>query len=258
MWIAEPLSNPQPISFTNVKCKKFKYLQNILLLLAIFTLITPLPPIQTKINNAKKMASTSPSHFQLSSTKTALALLVPSHLQPEINALRKIHDKAYRKWEPHINILYPFVDPSVLSPAVSTLRSHLYSNPISPFKVKIENVGTFEHRRNATVFLKPGDESEEKISALRKTLVTVLGREETEGTHDGVFRPHLTIGQAALTGLMRQRLVEKVRKLVGLEWEVEGLVVLRREETGEMAVVEEISLRGSRDEKDESESLVRN
>ena len=41
---------------------------------------------------------------------------------------------------------------------------------------------------------------------------------------------------------------------MGLEWEVEGLVVLRREVTGETTVVNEISLRNSGDKVDESES----
>jgi 2'-5' RNA ligase len=189
------------------------------------------------------MASLPPA-FSLSSTQTALALIVPSYLQPEINTIRKIHDKAFRKWEPHINILYPFVDKSLLSSAITTLRAHLSKTPISPFIVKIEDVGTFEHTRSATVFLKPAEESEEKICSVRRQLVAALGRREEEGTHDGIFRPHLTIGQASLVGPTKARLVQKVGKLIGEEWEVEGLVVLRREPTGEMSVVDEISLHG--------------
>jgi len=200
------------------------------------------------------MASTSAPAFKLASTQTALAILVPSKLQTEINTLRKIHDKAYKKWEPHINILYPFVESSLLSYAISVLRAHLSIHPVPPFSAKIDDVGTFEHRRNATVFLKLGEESEEKICELRKRLVDALGRDEKEGTHDGVFRPHLTMGQASLTGGAKERLVEKVRKFVGLEWEVEGLVVLRREATGEMTVVDEIPLRNSGEREDESES----
>jgi 2'-5' RNA ligase len=202
------------------------------------------------------MASPPTPSFRLSSSQTALALVVPSHLQPEINTLRKIHDKAYRKWEPHINVLYPFVEASLLSSAVSVLRAYLSAHQISPFKVKIEEVGTFEHRRNATVFLKAGEESEEKICDLRKQLVDALGRDEGEGTHDGVFRPHLTIGQAALSGLTMERLIEKVGRLVGLEWDVERLVVLRREATGEMTAVDEIWLRDSDGGEDESESVI--
>lgn len=106
------------------------------------------------------------------------------------------------------------------------------------------------------MFLKAGEESEEKICDLRKQLVDALGRDEGEGTHDGVFRPHLTIGQAALSGLTMERLIEKVGRLVGLEWDVERLVVLRREATGEMTAVDEIWLRDSDGGEDESESVI--
>ena len=85
-------------------------------------------------------------------------------------------------------------------------------------------------------------------------MVAALGRSEDEGTREGVFRPHLTMGQVSLIGPTKNRLVQKVGNLVGFEWEVERLVVLRREATGEMAVFDEISLLGERE--DESESIV--
>ena len=195
------------------------------------------------------MASASAPELRLSSTQTAIALSIPAHFQPQINAIRKIHDKAYRKWEPHINILYPFVDTALLPSALAAIRAHLSLNPILPFILKIDNVGNFEHSRSATVFLRPGEKSEEQICSLRRHLVVALGRNEDEGTYDGVFRAHLTIGQASLIGPTKDRLVQKVRKLIGLEWEVEGLVVLRREETGEMAVVDEIRFCDSRGDK---------
>ncbi len=109
------------------------------------------------------------------------------------------------------------------------------------------------------MFLKPGKESEGRICELRRQLVGALGLDEREGTHDGVFRPHLTVGQATHTGSMRERLAEMVVRLVGLEWNVESLVVLRREATGEMTVVDEILLRDFGDDGVngvESESLV--
>lgn len=105
------------------------------------------------------------------------------------------------------------------------------------------------------MFLKPGEESGEKICGLRRQLVAALGRSEGEGTRDGVFRPHLTVGQEGFIGPTKARLVQKVGKLVGVEWEVGGLVVLRREASGEMSIVEEISLSG--DGSDESELMTK-
>jgi len=198
------------------------------------------------------MASILSHRFQLTSTQTAVALIVPSQFQPEINSLRKIHDKAYRKWEPHINILYPFVDPSQLGAAITALRKILQTEQVGNFNTSLVGVGTFTHRRNATVFLKPSLESEKGLCHLRGVLVRALGCDEKDGTHDGTFKPHLTMGQAGLKGVDVERLVGKVEKLVGLEWEGKVLAVLKREGTGEMRLVEELALGGDSGDAEQS------
>lgn len=190
----------------------------------------------------KVMASFSSSHFQLTSTQTAVALVVPHHLQSEINSLRRIHDKAFQKWEPHINILYPFVEPTRLSSAVEILREALGERHMKGLRVNIDEIGVFKHRKNATVFLKPDAESEERVCQLRKILVHALERDERDGTHDGTFRPHLTVGQAASNGNSIENLVEQVKKLVGIGWEGTTLAVLKREHSGEMKLVGELPL----------------
>jgi 2'-5' RNA ligase len=195
-------------------------------------------------NQSLAMASESSQAFQLISNQTAIALIVPENLQPEINSLRKVHDKAFRKWQPHINILYPFVQTPSLSSAVATLRQCAEEQQLKGVKVNIDAVDTFKHRRNATIFLKPDNNCESRLLALRGMLVKALGCDESEGTHDGVFRPHLTIGQADLNGVAIERLTGKVQSLVGLNWDACELAVLRRETSGEMSIVEKISLSG--------------
>jgi 2'-5' RNA ligase len=199
------------------------------------------------------MASFSFSHFPLTSTQTALTLIVPQNLEAELNSLRRIHDKAFRKWDPHINILYPFVEPTRLFSAVAILRETLRETHSKRVRINLDEVGVFKHRKNATVFLKPDVESEESASQLRKILVHALGCNERDGTHDGVFRPHLTVGQAALNDNSINKLVEQVEKLVGLGWESMSLAVLRRESSGEMRVVEELRLGNLEDTKNDGE-----
>jgi 2'-5' RNA ligase/endonuclease/exonuclease/phosphatase family metal-dependent hydrolase len=192
------------------------------------------------------------ANFKLSSTQTALAVLVPEHLQSGVNALRSIHDKAYGKWPPHINILYPFVDPLMLSAAVSVLRESLWRE--RPKRVRLSDVGTFTHRKNATVFLEPERESEEALCDLRKFLTSALGRLDSEGTYDGQFRPHLTIGQAALNPGTIDKLVGRAKKLDRLQWRFGSLAVMRRQASGEMKVVENLPFGLAEDEDDDSES----
>jgi endonuclease/exonuclease/phosphatase family metal-dependent hydrolase/2'-5' RNA ligase len=182
-----------------------------------------------------------PSKFNLTSTATALAIIVPTRLQPEINGLRKVHDKAYRRWQPHINVLYPFVEPTRLNGAVELLKSGLAAaEELGNLRVDIDDVGVFRHRKNATVFLKPSGVSESAIRKLRAVLTDALGCEESEGTHDGEYRPHLTIGQASLLGGLIEKLVGKTDKVTKIGWNIKSLAVLKREQSGEMKIIEEI------------------
>lgn len=190
------------------------------------------------------MASLPSSHFQLTSNQTALALIVPVSLQPDINSLRRLHDKSFKKWDPHINILYPFVEPSRLASAVAILRECLQTQQAKQVTVSIDEVDVFKHWKNATVFLKPSVESDEGICQLRKVMVHALGCNERDGTHDGIFRPHMTVGQAGLNGSAIEKLTEQVKKLAGIEWVGITLTILKREASGEMKMVGEIALDG--------------
>lgn len=182
--------------------------------------------------------------YRLKSYQTALAIIAPSRLHPDINSLRKIHDKAYERWDPHINVFYPFVEPEQLGTAIAELRQSIEKQDIRAFEVKLSEPDKFVQKRGATVHLKPDSESQERIGQLRADLVNALGRDITEGTHDGTFRAHMTIGQAGLMGPTLGMLVEKVEKLAPLGWQCGSLAVLRRQPSGKMALVDELRLVG--------------
>lgn len=186
------------------------------------------------------MASFRESRYQLTSNQTALVFVLPRNQRTDINSLRSLHDKAFQKWDPHISVLYPFVDPSVLDSAIATLRQTLNAEQFENLRITTDQVGVFRHRRNATVFLKPDLESEDGISQLRKVFVKALGCRDKDGTHDGIFRPHLTVGQASLNGSAVDKLAEQVEKLVGLGWEGSSLSVLKRQASGEMMLIDEL------------------
>ncbi|CZR50360.1 uncharacterized protein PAC_00232 [Phialocephala subalpina] len=182
--------------------------------------------------------------FRLKSYQTALAIVAPPQLHSDINSLRKIHDKAYEKWDPHINVLYPFVDPDQLGAAIAELRQRIAKQDVRSFDINLPEPDKFVQKRSATVHLKPDSESEARIGQLRADLVDALGRDAKEGTHDGTFRAHMTIGQAGLVGPTLGMLLEKVEKLAPLEWQCRSLAVLKRQPSGKMALVDEIRLLG--------------
>jgi endonuclease/exonuclease/phosphatase family metal-dependent hydrolase/2'-5' RNA ligase len=180
--------------------------------------------------------------INLSSTKTALAIVAPGHLCSEIDGIRSIHDKAFGKWDAHINILYPFVPHSLLDTAISEVRKALLHERRGSLRIFLDDVGVFKHRKNATVFLKPSNDTEEAVRQMRDNLITSLISGKKFKHSDGVeFIPHLTIGQASLQE--NEDLVtldEKARKLLPMDWEATHLVVLRRDSSGEMIPIEQI------------------
>jgi uncharacterized protein (UPF0248 family)/2'-5' RNA ligase len=188
--------------------------------------------------------------FELNSTQTAIAIIPPEHLIAGIQTIRSVHDKAHLKWPPHFNILYPSITAAQLPQAIQRIRQKLSQEPTqaSSLQLAINKVESFRHRKNATVFLKLNEESEELVKQLRRFLCSALGRDEHEGTVEGEFKPHLTLGQAPLQGNAEAKLWEKARNCLDLQWNCVQLAVLRRNSAGNMDVVDVIRL-GSNDDK---------
>jgi 2'-5' RNA ligase/endonuclease/exonuclease/phosphatase family metal-dependent hydrolase len=180
------------------------------------------------------------SRFQLSSSQTAVALVVPVHLSKDVDSIRSVHDKAFGRWPAHINLLYPSVPLTHIYPAIDELRKHLLEERRGKIKTKIAAIDVFRHTRSATIFLKPSDESAATLCQIRDSLCSALGVKPAEGTPHGEFRPHLTLGQTGIKGAAIDSLVHKAQNLIGLEWESASLVVLKRTASGEMVSVAEL------------------
>jgi 2'-5' RNA ligase len=158
---------------------------------------------------------------------TAIVILPPQHLHNDLNILRSVYDKSHPRWSPHITIAIPFVPPSELPQAVNIL-SDLFNGTdlLKPWTITFEKTGSFTHKDSATVYLKPDEESERRFRAIRERLEGVFS---LQGSEDGVFRPHLTIGQTSLESV--EKLQEKAEMLVPISWTFESLVVINKNES---------------------------
>lgn len=79
----------------------------------------------------------------------ALAILPPHH-QP-IQDIRKLHDPAYDRWPPHLNLVFP--GPS--QPNYDRIRIALADFP--RFTLKFKNIKTFQHKTSVTSYWEPED-----------------------------------------------------------------------------------------------------
>jgi len=89
-------------------------------------------------------------------TYTALAFTVEKDNE-QVQALRKVHDPAFERWQPHINFCFPFVDRPFFDKVYDILQDKLKN--IAPFDITFGKMDCFAN--NGTVFLHPGTKNNE-------------------------------------------------------------------------------------------------
>ncbi|EFX03119.1 duf455 domain containing protein [Grosmannia clavigera kw1407] len=127
---------------------------------------------------ATPQAEAEPGAFALGSFNTALCLVPPEDSWAAVDSLRVLYDKAYGKWPPHVNMVYPFVQPEQLEGAVRRMQMALQQSAGEPvattIDVQLDSTGVFQQRRENTVFLHDGREVN-GLEKLRARLLAALG-----------------------------------------------------------------------------------
>jgi len=163
------------------------------------------------------MSPTGKSH------RLALVVLPPRALWGPIQALRRRRDRQWRRWPPHVNLLYPFHEEAGLAPCLPRLRRALAA--LSPFVARLGPVGVFSHRHGRhTVWLAP-----EPATAWRELHAAVRSACPELDDLDrfpGGYTPHLSVGQADAGSVPLLR--AEAAALRGLGWWLDRVVVLLR------------------------------
>jgi 2'-5' RNA ligase len=136
---------------------------------------------------------------------TAIVVIPPEESWAAIQAIRQQHDRKYRRWMPHITMVYPFrpMDdfPMLHEPLAAAVAR------LPAFDVTLAEFKTFRHRRDNTIWLKP--EPHEPLVELHEVLwKTCLGGPGSSG--GGRFQPHLSVGRVQGKDKML-RLVEELQ-----------------------------------------------
>ena len=122
---------------------------------------------------------------------TAVVLIPPKAVQAPIQAIRRLHDRNFERWMPHITLLYPFAaqrDFAEVTPALVKAAQQ-----VSPFSIELASFDAFQYRKSCTLFLIP--EPQNEIVQLHSTLVKHLPDYDDTGRYAGGFHPHLSVGQ---------------------------------------------------------------
>ena len=166
---------------------------------------------------------------------TAVVLIPPESVQPPIQAIRRIHDRNFVRWMPHITLLYPFAERNDFAEIIPALTNA--SQQISPFSVEFTHFDVFKHRRSATMFLVP--EPADEIVRLHSVLMQHLPDYDDTARFAGGFHPHLSVGQ------FQHRSLSNEQQRLQTEWqpircEMEAVsLIYRAPETDDRFVVAE-------------------
>lgn len=125
--------------------------------------------------------------------QSALVLVPPAEVWEPIQAIRRVHDRQFRRWMPHVTLLYPFLPRAALPGALPAAADALAG--VAPLEVVLARHEVFRHRGGAfTVWLAP--EPKEALVALHAALVRRFPECDATSRFAGGFTPHLSVGQA--------------------------------------------------------------
>lgn len=127
--------------------------------------------------------------------KCAVICSPPQDTWAPIQVIRQKFDKAYDRWMPHINMMWPFVMPELIDEAAEQLRQCLAH--VAPFKLSFLGFNKFEHAKSCVMFCQPTTEPSDALQKLANALIAGFPNfnDLVANAESGGFHPHLTVGQ---------------------------------------------------------------
>lgn len=166
---------------------------------------------------------------------TAVVLIPPESIQPPIQTIRKVHDRNYTRWMPHITLLYPFAPQQDFQDVIPALAEA--AQQTDPFSISLTSFNAFRHRKSCTLFLVP--EPKDTIVELHKILTQQLPDYDDTGRFSGGFNPHLSVGQFT-HGSLRETQQKLQNEWKPIQYSVETYsLIYRSAETDDQFVVAE-------------------
>jgi 2'-5' RNA ligase len=124
--------------------------------------------------------------------QTAVVLIPPDDVWERIQAIRRQHDRQFRRWMPHVTLLYPFRPREQFGGLAGPLREA--TEQIEPFEVRLAEFRHFRHGRGShTLWLAP--EPSEAMVRLQAALQSAVPDCDDVAGHKAGFTPHLSVGQ---------------------------------------------------------------
>ncbi|CAF1166096.1 unnamed protein product [Rotaria sordida] len=181
----------------------------------------------------------------VTTTQTALCLIPPDNVWEQIQSIRSIHDKAYPRWMPHINLIYPFT----LEKNFDNIKAQLEPilNRIKPFQIQFDQSSFhyFKQREDeCTYHIRPKISTDivELQKLIQNQLLNFIKNKR-------IFEAHLTLGQTTISKIS-DVLIEMKSIWKTIEFTVDRVYMISRENHPEnlFTIKNEILLLGQENE----------
>jgi 2'-5' RNA ligase len=158
--------------------------------------------------------------------QTALVIIPPPTVWEPIQRVRRLHDRQFRRWMPHLTLLYPFAPKRDFNRVLPELAPVGWSQ--RPFEVTLARFSWFRHARERyTVWLEP--EPKAPVVALQEALYRALPAFSDTRSFKGGFTPHLSVGQVEGEGRLRRLIGELAASWEPLRFTVSEVCLISRQ-----------------------------
>lgn len=141
--------------------------------------------------------------MKIKTRKNAIVLIPPEQIWPPIQEIRSAHDRQYRRWMPHITLIYPFYSKQTCASLMSPLS--LACSQIRAFQVTLARFHFFHHgRQGYTLWLDP--DPDDPLNELQEYLWKILPECDDVRRFKSGFTPHLSVGQTNGRGALEMLL----------------------------------------------------
>ncbi|GJP29412.1 hypothetical protein CLOM_g16677 [Closterium sp. NIES-68] len=126
--------------------------------------------------------------------KSAVCVIPPKETWSSIQAIRVVHDKHYKRWMPHMNLLYPFWEDKGdnFRRAAEIIQTALAGT--EPFEIQLASFNDFHHGKSCTVWLRPTPSA--PFIVLQSKLEAAFSEcNDLSQVVADRFCPHLSVGQ---------------------------------------------------------------
>ena len=157
--------------------------------------------------------------------KTAIVWVPPEDVWEPIQAIRREHDRQFRRWMPHVTLIYPFRPRAAFDRLAGRLGEAVAG--VEPFETELAEFRWFKHSRDSfTVWLAP--EPAEPLARLQNALQSVAADCDAVRRFVTGFTPHLSVGQTRDSGRLEGLVAALQADWAPLRCRVERIALLWR------------------------------